>query len=68
MPALFENFSGYFSLYLFICGTGVESKLRDVCDELLGPLHKSKTAAKWEPMVLVSVACYQPYRFVFRSK
>ena len=35
--------------------TGQELKLREVCDDLLGPMFRSRSQPKWAPTVLVSV-------------
>ena len=33
---------------------GLEKKLRGLCDELLGPVFKSKRTKAWEDSILVS--------------
>lgn len=32
-----------------------ESKLRDVCDDLLGPVYKTKGKSSWDPLILVTI-------------
>lgn len=32
-----------------------ESKLRDVCDDLLGPVYKTKGKSSWDPLILVII-------------
>ncbi|XP_013416664.1 protein HIRA-like [Lingula anatina] len=36
----------------YLVQEGVEAKIREVCDELLGPVYKSKTASSWESHTL----------------
>ena len=40
--------------YRYFYFSGIETKLRDICDEFLGPVYKSKTNT-WLPQVLVSL-------------
>lgn len=43
------------SLYLSVClSAGYEQRLRELCKDLLGPVHKSSSSA-WESTVLVSL-------------
>ena len=36
---------------------GLESKLRELCNDLLGPQRRSKGTPLWEPYLLVSMLC-----------
>ena len=36
----------------YLVQEGLESRLRDTCDELLGPAHGSRQQTKWEPSIL----------------
>ena len=50
-------------LLLFICKAflrrvllpGMEDPIREVCDELLGPVCRSKSTQRWDNTILVSV-------------
>lgn len=36
----------------YLAKEGFETKIRDVCDDLLGPVYKSKGSSSWDPYVL----------------
>lgn len=42
---------------------GLESKLRELCDEFLGPVFKSKNTT-WEPKILVGLCLFSLSRGV----
>ncbi|ELT95316.1 hypothetical protein CAPTEDRAFT_117691 [Capitella teleta] len=41
-----------FSYVRYLVQEGMEAKLRELCNDLLGPQHRSRTEPKWEPCIL----------------
>ncbi len=62
----FSRCCGSYWTFRFGSYSGMEGRLRELCDDLLGPLYKSKSSQGWEPKILVSIQFHtKTHRFAF---